>query len=517
MSILTVEKLSHSFAGRQIFEDVSFRLLKGEHVGIVGANGEGKSTFMNILTRKLEPEQGKILWSKNVKVGYLDQHTVLEAGTTIRDTLKLAYKDLFEIEESITNDYMRMGDLSDNEMNALLEDIGNRQDYIDQHDFYLIDSKIEEVSTALGVADYGLDTSVDNLSGGQRSKVLLAKLLLEKPDILLLDEPTNYLDAEHIDWLKTYLNNYENAFILVSHDIPFLNSVINVIYHVEAPYLTRYAGNYDEFERVYEIKKRQLEAAYKRQQAEIEKMEDFIARNKARVATRGMANSRKKQLDKIDRIELKKEKPKPEFHFLYGRTPSKWVFEAEELKIGYTEALSKPMTIHLEKGKKIAICGANGLGKSTLLKSLLGIIDPIEGNVSTGDNLQIGYFEQEVKAPQKSCIDELWDSFPAWTQYEVRAALARCGLTTEQLESQVFVLSGGEQAKLRLCKLMNRESNVLVLDEPTNHLDPDAKDELKKALMEYKGTVLLVCHEPEFYEGLVDEVWDMKKYSLKIA
>ena len=299
MSILTVENLSHSFAGRVIFEDVSFRLLKGEHVGLVGANGEGKSTFMNILTSHLEPESGKVIWSKNVKVGYLDQHTKLEEGMSILDTLKLAFKDLFEIETSIQKDYETMMDVSKEEMDHLLEDIGIRQEYLDQHDFYLIDSKIEEVSNALGISEYGLYKKVDELSGGQRSKVLLGKLLLEKPDILLLDEPTNYLDSEHIDWLKNYLLNYDNAFILVSHDIPFLNDVVNVIYHVQAPYLTRYAGNYDEFKRVYEIKQKQLEAAYLRQQQEIEKMEDFIARNKARVATRGMANSRKKKLDKM--------------------------------------------------------------------------------------------------------------------------------------------------------------------------------------------------------------------------
>ena len=515
MSILTVEKLSHSFAGRVIFEDVSFRLLKGEHVGLVGANGEGKSTFMNILTRHLEPEMGKINWSKNVKVGYLDQHTVLGDEDTIRDTLKKAFDELFEIEQSINDDYMKMGDMPEDEMNELLEDIGTRQEYLDQHDFYLIDAKIDEVSNALGIVDYGLDKSVRDLSGGQRSKVLLGKLLLEKPDILLLDEPTNYLDAEHIDWLKNYLKNYDNAFILVSHDIPFLDDVVNVIYHVEAPLLTRYAGNYAEFQRVYEIKKRQLEAAYERQQAEIEKMEDFIARNKARVATRGMANSRKKRLDKMERIELRKEKPKPEFNFQMGKTPSRWIFEVEDLVIGYDAPLSKPMTIHLEKGKKIAICGANGLGKSTLLKSLLGIIDPIEGEVSTGENLVIGYFKQEEKAPNKSCIDDLWDTFPSWSQYEIRSALAKCGLTTDQIESQVFVLSGGEQAKLRLCKLMNYPNNILVLDEPTNHLDVDAKDELKRALIEYPGTILLVCHEREFYEDFVDEVWDMKEYSLQ--
>lgn len=514
MSILTVEKLSHSFGGRVIFEDVSFRLLKGEHVGLIGANGEGKSTFMNILTRKLEPEEGKIIWSKKVKVGYLDQHTVLEKGKTIKDILSDAYKDLFDVEQSISDDYMKMMDMSDDEMNALLEDIGTRQEYLEQHDFYMIDSKIEEVARAFSLLELGLDRCVDDMSGGQRTRLLLAKLLLEKPDILLLDEPTNYLDKEHIDWLTNYLQNYENAFILVSHDIPFLNDTVNIIYHVEAPSLTRYAGSYDNFLKVYEENKRQLEAAYNRQQAEIEKMEDFIARNKARVATRGMANSRSKMLDKMERIELKEEKPKPEFNFKYGKTPSRFIFDSKDLVIGYDYPLSKSMSLVLEKGQKIAIVGANGLGKSTLLKSLLGIIEPVSGTVEKGENLEIAYFEQEVEPSKKTCIDEVWDDFPAWTQFEVRSALAKCGLTTEQIESRVYVLSGGEQAKLRLCKLMNKPSNILVLDEPTNHLDPEAKDELKKAIKEYKGTVLLVSHEPYFYEDFVDDIWDMSKYSL---
>lgn len=513
MSILVVEKLNHSFGGRVIFEDVSFRLNKGEHVGLVGANGEGKSTFMNILTRKLEPEEGKVIWSKRVHVGYLDQHTVLEKGKTIRDILRSAYDELYEIEQSITDDYMKMADMSEDEMNALLEDIGERQSYLDQHDFYLIDSKVDEIAHAFSLDELGLESEVNNLSGGQRTRVLMAKLLLQKPDILLLDEPTNYLDVQHITWLKNYLMNYENAFILISHDIPFLNDCVNVIYHVETPSLTRYAGNYDNFVSAYETQKKQLEAAYNRQQQEIEKMEDFIARNKARVATRGMANSRLKQLNKMERIELKKEKIKPEFHFKYGTTPSKFLITTEDIIIGYEYPLSKPISFTLEKGKKIAIIGTNGIGKSTLLKSLLGMIPVLSGNVHQGENLQIGYFAQEEDASNKTCLDVLWDEFPSYSQYEVRSALAKCGLTTEQIETQVFVLSGGEQAKLRLCKIMNHPSNLLVLDEPTNHLDQDAKEDLKRAIKEYPGTVLLVSHEPYFYEDIVDEVLDMSHYS----
>lgn len=514
MSILVVENLSHSFGDRVIFEDVSFRLNRGEHVGLVGANGEGKSTFMNILTKKLEPEEGKVLWNKRVNVGYLDQHTVLDPAKTIRDVLKSAYDELYDIEQSITDDYMKMADMDEKEMNVLLEDIGERQSYLDQHDFYLIDPKIDEISRAFSIDALGLDTNVSNLSGGQRTRILMAKLLLQKPDILLLDEPTNYLDVEHIEWLKNYLINYENAFILISHDIPFLNTCINVVYHVDAPSITRYTGNYDNFVSVYETKKKQLEAAYNRQQAEIEKMEDFIARNKARVATRGMANSRMKQLNKMERIELKKEKIKPEFAFQYSSTPSKYLFIANDIVIGYDYPLSKPMTFTLEKNKKVAIVGANGIGKTTLLKSLLGIIDVLSGSIEHGENIDAGYFVQEEKASSQTCMQELWDTFPAYSQYEVRSALAKCGLTTEQIESQVFVLSGGEQAKLRLCKIMNHPCNLLVLDEPTNHLDQDAKDSLKEAIQAFKGTVLLVSHEPYFYEDIVDEVWDMSQYSI---
>ena len=517
MSILNVEHLTHGFGDRAIFNDVSFRLLKGEHIGLVGANGEGKSTFFNIVTNKLMPDEGKIEWAKNVRVGYLDQHTVLSQGMTIGDVLKSAFSWLFEMEERMNVICDSLGDASPEEMDALMEELGTIQDSLTMHDFYIIDAKVEEVARALGLLDIGLDRDVTDLSGGQRTKVLLAKLLLEKPDILLLDEPTNYLDEEHIEWLKRYLLDYENAFILISHDIPFLNEVINLVYHMENQELNRYVGNYDHFQEVYAVKKAQLEAAYRRQQQEISELKDFVARNKARVSTRNMAMSRQKKLDKMDVIELAAEKPKPEFHFRQGRTPGKYIFETKDLVIGYDEPLSKPLTLSMERGHKIALVGANGIGKTTLLKSILGLIPALKGSCELGENLQIGYFEQEVKGDNKTtCIDEIWAEFPSYTQYEVRSALAKCGLTTKHIESQVRVLSGGEQAKVRLCKLVNKDTNILLLDEPTNHLDVDAKNALKKALIEYKGSILLICHEPEFYKDVVSEVWDCSKWTTKI-
>ncbi|MFI8576279.1 ABC-F family ATP-binding cassette domain-containing protein [Rossellomorea aquimaris] len=517
MSLLSVQNLTHGFGDRAIFNDVSFRLLKGEHIGLIGANGEGKSTFMNIITGKLEPDEGKVEWAKRIRIGYLDQHAKLKQGMTIRDVLKTAFQYLFDMETEMNELFAKMGEATPEELEGLLEETGTLQDALTNNDFYIIDAKVEEIGRGLGLDDIGLDKDVHDLSGGQRTKVLLAKLLLEKPEILLLDEPTNYLDEQHINWLRRYLQEYENAFILISHDIPFLNSVINLIYHMENQELNRYAGDYHEFKRVHEMKKQQLESAFKRQQQEISELKDFVARNKARVSTRNMAMSRQKKLDKMDMIELAAEKPKPEFHFKQARTAGRVIFETKDLVIGYDEPLSKPLNLKMERGQKIALSGANGIGKTTLLRSILGEIKPISGSVELGDYLHIGYFEQEIKTKSNNtCIEEVWNEFPSFNQAEVRAALAKCGLTTKHIESKVEVLSGGEKAKVRLCKLMNKESNVLVFDEPTNHLDVEAKEELKRALKEYKGTVLLISHEPEFYQDVATEVWNCENWTTKL-
>ena len=520
MSILNVEHLSHGFGDRAIFEDVSFRLLKGEHIGLVGANGEGKSTFMNIITGKLQPDEGKVEWSKKVRVGYLDQHTVLEKGMTIGDVLHSAFNFLYEMEQEMNDIYASLAEISDDEeMNRKMEEAGTISDLLTMHDFYMIDAKVEEVARALGVLELGLDRDVTELSGGQRTKVLMAKLLLEKPDILLLDEPTNYLDVEHIEWLKRYLNDYENAFILISHDVPFLNSVINLIYHMDNKKLERYVGDYDKFQEVYAMRQAQLEAAYNKQQKEIAELKDFVARNKANVATRNMAMSRQKKLDKMDKIELAAEKPKPEFIFKEARTPSRVIFSTKELVIGYdkNDPLSIPLNLEMQRKQKIVLTGANGIGKTTLLKSILGLIPPVSGTVYQGEFLEIGYFEQEMDQHiSTTCIEEIWNEFPSMNQGEVRSALAKCGLTTKHIESLCRVLSGGEQAKVRLCKLLNRETNLLLLDEPTNHLDVDAKEELKRALKAYNGSILMVCHEPEFYEGLATDIWDCSMWTTRV-
>ncbi len=517
MSILNAENISHSFGGRQILEDASFRLLKGEHIGLIGANGEGKSTFLKIITGELTPENGTVEWCRHITYGYLDQYSTLEKGKSIMDVLRGAFSHLSDLEAEMVGIYDKMAQASDDEIDSMMEEVGELQEILDSSGYYTIDTKITEYANGLGLGEIGLEKDVSELSGGQRAKVLLAKVLLENPMILILDEPTNFLDENHINWLTSFLQNYENAFILVSHDMPFLSKVTNIIYHLENTVLTRYKGSYEDFLRMYDLKKTQIEQAYKKQQKKIADLEDFVARNKARAATATLARSRQKELDKMERISIAPEKIKPTFVFQSDRAPGKVVISAENLVIGYDSPLTRKINVEIERNKKIVIKGVNGLGKSTLLKTLLKIIPPLEGEIVHDQFINVGYFEQEESASDKTALQEFWDEFPSLTNAQARAALAKCGLTTEHITTQMRVLSGGENAKVRLCKIMQNPANILVLDEPTNHLDIMAKEELARAIKEFHGTVLLVCHESEFYEGIVDEVWDVSDWSTKIV
>ena len=416
MSLLTVEKLSHTFGDRTLFKDVSFRLLAEDHVGLVGANGVGKSTLMNIITKQLIHDSGKVEWTPNVHYGYLDQHTVLTPGKTMRDVLKDAFLPLYEQEKELNKVTAKMADATPEELEELLTKMGEIQDSLDAGGFYSLEIKIEEAARGLGLDAIGLDRDVAALSGGQRTKVLLAKLLLEQPQVLLLDEPTNYLDEEHIRWLTSYLKDYPYAFILISHDTEFMNQVSNVIFHLEFSKLTRYTASYEKFLELAEINKNQHINAYEKQQEFIKKQEDFIAKNKARYSTTGRAKSRQKQLDRIDRIDRPETALKPTFEFKESRSSSRYVFEGTDFEIGYTEPLLPKMSITIERGEKIAIVGCNGVGKSTLLKTMLGSIPPISGKIERGDFLYPSYFEQEVKAGTITPIEDVWNAFPSLEQ-----------------------------------------------------------------------------------------------------
>ncbi|KOO49813.1 ABC-F family ATP-binding cassette domain-containing protein [Viridibacillus arvi] len=514
MSILTVENLGHTFGDRTLFKDVSFRIVEGEHVGLVGANGVGKSTLMSIITGQLIHDQGKVEWLPNTHYGYLDQHTLLTPGKTMRETLRDAFLPLYQKEAEMNEITGKMAEATPEELEELLEQMAEIQDALDAGDFYTLDMKIEEVARGLGLDAIGLERDVTALSGGQRTKLLLAKLLLEKPKVLLLDEPTNYLDEEHVTWLSNYLKGYPHAFFLISHDTEFMNGVVDVIFQLEFSKLTRYTATYEKFLELAEINKRQHIDAYEKQQEFIKKQEGFIAKNKARYSTTGRAKSRQKQLDRMERIDRPETAAKPKFNFKESRSSGRYVVEAENLLIGYDKdkPLLPPLTFEIERGEKIALVGMNGVGKSTLLKTMLGKVQPLGGKVTRGDFLFPSYFEQEVKAGNITPIEDVWNAYPSMEQSQIRAVLASTGLKNEHISRPLNQLSGGEQAKVRICKLMMDESNWMLFDEPTNHLDVHAKEELKRAMKEYKGTIILVSHEPEFYDGLVTKVWDVAEW-----
>ncbi|MFE5323860.1 ABC-F family ATP-binding cassette domain-containing protein [Paenibacillus sp. NPDC056579] len=512
MSMLHVEQVTHSYGDKIVFHQIGFRLVRGEHAGLVGSNGAGKSTLLRILAGELIPDAGRIDWLPHIQIGYLQQHTDLESGTTILQYLQTAFAHLYEIEQAMMEAAERMA-AADGRLEHWLTRYGELQNRLELAGFYGLNAKIEQVAAGLGLAELGLDRDVGQLSGGQRTKLLLGRLLLEEPDVLLLDEPTNYLDDSHIDWLIEYLQSYEHAYLVISHDERFLNVITSSIYHLEHRTIQRYAGNYANFLKTYEQNKEQLHNAYIRQQKEIDRLESFIQKNKIRKAKQ--AKSREKALDKMERIERPNAAPRPRFSFSVHAEPVTRVMEASGLTIGYREPLLAPMELQIRRGDKIAVIGYNGVGKSTLLRTLLGYLQPIDGVVLWGERVAKAYYAQEELAPEETPLELLLSYRTDLTQKDIRQALAMSGLTEQHIRQRISSLSGGEQAKVRLCRLMLTACNVLVLDEPTNHLDARAKEAFKQSLQQYKGTIVLVSHEPDFYADWVTQVWNVQDWSRK--
>lgn len=512
MSILNVEQVTHSYGDKTIFQHITFRLVRGEHAGLVGSNGAGKSTLLRVLAGELIPDAGRIDWMPQVKVGYLQQHADLMPGTTILQYMQSAFAHLYDIEKAMMEAAEHMTD-ADDRLEHWLTRYGELQNKLEQSGFYSLNAKIEEVAAGLGIVKLGLDRDVGQLSGGQRTKLLLGRLLLEEPDVLLLDEPTNYLDDSHIDWLIGYLKNYEQAYMVISHDERFLNEITTTIYHLEHRTIQRYTGNYAAFLASYEQSKQQRHDAYIRQQKDIDRLELFIQKNRNRKAKQ--AKSREKVLNKMERIEKPTHAPRPRFIFPVHTDPVTRVMEASRVQVGYTEPLLAPLDLQIRRGDKIAIVGVNGVGKSTLLKTLLGHIQPISGTVQWGERVTTAYFAQEELASELTPLELLWSFRPDMTQKEIRQTLARSGLSEQHIRQRLSSLSGGEQAKVRLCRLMLTSGNVLVLDEPTNHLDTRAKEAFKQSLQQYEGTILLVSHEPNFYADWVTGVWNVQEWSRK--
>lgn len=513
MSLLTVENLTHTFGDKRILQSVAFQLSLGEHVALVGANGAGKSTMIQILSGELLPDAGRITWLPRTQIGHLQQHVDLEPGRSLFDQLRRAFAHLYELETEMLALADAMSSGGSTNLEKQLRRFAELQEQLMIENFYELDVKIERIAAGLGLTELGLDTPVDALSGGQRTKVLLAQLLLQQPQVLLLDEPTNHLDTAHIAWLTEYLMGYPHTFVVVSHDMTFLNQITNVVLHLEHQSITRYPGNIEAFQAAYELRKRTIYDAYARQQDKVRKLETYIEKNKARASTARLAKSREKQLQKMERMDAPTIPPRPSFRFVAHTLPTSVVMETNALRIGYSEPLFRPLNLKLKRGAKVAVTGFNGVGKTTLLKTLLGHLPSLGGKIQFGERVLPSYFEQEHRSVKHvTAMEDVWAAFPALTQKEVREALARSGLRGEKVLQAMDTLSGGEQAKVRLCKLMLHCGNWLVLDEPTNHLDAIAKASLQEALMAFEGTILLVTHEPDFFQGWVTDVWDVQRW-----
>ncbi|MCI2034120.1 MAG: ATP-binding cassette domain-containing protein [Lactobacillus sp.] len=501
MSVLTVTHLSQRFIDKQLYQDASFQVNKEDHLGIIGQNGVGKSTLIKILTGTQEPDEGTIVWQKHVRVGYLDQYANLKPGQTILDFLKTAFASLYAKEAKMNQIYADYATAPDDE---LLAKAGELQQTLEAADFYDLETTIETVATGLGLDAIGLDHPVDALSGGQRSKIILAKLLLEKPDMLLLDEPTNYLDVGHIQWLTSWLQNFEGAFIVISHDFDFLQDVTNAVLDIEFAQITKYTGSLKQALRQKEKDHETYLKAYTKQQAQIQKTEAFIRKFKAGSRSTA-ARSREKQLAHVERLTPPGNRAKAHIEFPYQPVQRQILVSVNDLVVGYEQPLLAPINFSVAKDEVIALEGFNGIGKSTLLKTILGQLPALSGDVQIAENVVFGYFEQELRwqQPKQSPLQFLLGEYPALSQRPLRQVLSRTALTREEADKPLQLLSGGEQSKVKLADLMLQPANILVMDEPTNHLDDDTKNALRAALIAYPGAVLLVSHETGFY----DDAW----------
>jgi len=506
MGLLEVEGLRFKYASEELFNNVSFRILNGDHIVIVGDNGAGKSTFMNLIAKNLIPDAGTINWENNVSYAYLDQHLKVKTDISINDYILEVFKPLYEKEALMNSYYEKLGTCKEYEYEKYLDYANSIQEELEKKNFYAINSTMGNMINGLGIAEYGLDTKLSTLSGGQRAKVYLAKLLLEAPDVLLMDEPTNFLDESHIIWLASYLKSFKKQFVVISHDEAFLREIGEVVYNLSNKTLVRYNMPYDRFLIEREIREDNYKKAYQNQQAFIKKTEDFIKRNIVRATTTKRAQSRRKMLERIQVLEKPKNHEPMHLKFPFSKGLGQEVLKLNNLSVGYKDkVVLSNLEFLLKQNQKIAILGHNGVGKSTIIKTIMGLIPKLDGSYVWNPSADLNYFAQEENyAPNVNAIDYLRYYYHLKTDGELRSVLASAGIKGDLAIKPMVQLSGGEQTKVRLALMTMKKSNVLIFDEPTNHLDIASKAELWEAIDSFPGSVILVTHEDNFYEGLVD-------------
>ena len=497
MSILEIENLNFGYLGETLLKNVNMRLLPKDHMGLVGTNGCGKTTLLNLIAYRLIPDSGKVVWLSEESFSYLDQHLKVHDNLTIHEYLYQVYDELFAKEKEMNDLYASLETADPNKYDKILNRAYRIQEELDEKDFYMIKSKISNVINGLGI-NYDENWILKNLSSGQRGKVFLAKMLLEEKNVLLLDEPTNFLDIQHIDWLSKYLVNYKHEFIVISHDQSFLNQVCNVICAIENKTVTRYKGNYDDYLKQRVMKNKQYEAEYVAQQKFIKKTQDFIDKNIVRATTTKRAQSRQKVLDKLVVLEKPTTIKKVKFNFPFSNSFNSEALTTNKLVIGYDKPILAPISLKVYFGEKIVITGKNGVGKSTFLKTILGIIPALDGKFKIPFYNKIVYYEQEYHGDLDiTPIEYIKEDYPLMEDKKVRDLLGIYGIIGELAIKKLSELSGGEITKVRFAKLSLETSNLLVLDEPTNHLDKYAKEALYNAMAEYPGTILIVTHEKD--------------------
>lgn len=504
--LLEVEGLRFKYTDNNLFNDVSFRILQKDHIVLVGDNGCGKSTFMNLIAKNLIPDAGTISWMNNIRYAYLDQQLKVKQDISIIDYISEVFKPLIEKEKLMNSYYDKLATCQEYEYEKYLNYAQAIQDELDKANFYAMNSTMGNMINGLGISEYGLDTELSKLSGGQRAKVYLAKLLLEAPDVLLMDEPTNFLDVAHIEWLGEYLKTFPKAFVVISHDEGFLKTIGEVVYNLSNKNMVRYNMPYETFLKERDIREEQYEKAYLNQQAFIKRTEEFIQKNIVRATTTKRAQSRRKMLEHIQVLDKPKNHEPMHITFPFSKGLGQEVLKLDNLTVGYgNKVVLSDLNFLMKQNQKIAILGHNGVGKSTILKTIMGLIPPLGGKYVWNPSGDLNYFAQEEAYDNVTTpIEYLRYFYHLKTDGELRSILASVGIKGDLAVKPMQQLSGGQQTKVRLALMTMKKSNILIFDEPTNHLDVLSKAELWEAIDKFPGSVILVTHEDDFYQGLVD-------------
>lgn len=523
--LLSMEHISKSFSGKPILRDISFTVEEGMRYGLIGVNGAGKSTLLNILIGEMEQDTGEISKSSNLTVGYLKQNSGLDRSSTIIEEMRKVFADVLAAQQRMRRLEDEMAAITDHtkaEYREIAAEYAKKQAYVDSRDGYMIDVKIKTVLNGMGFMDKDLETRIQTLSGGEKTRLAIARLLLEEPNLLILDEPTNHLDFKTLRWLENYLLSYRGSVLVVSHDRYFLDKLATQMLELERGILYSYKGNYSAYVKQKQERILRRTKEYEAQQIEIKKLQTYVDKNIARASTADSAKSRQKMLDNMERIEKPEGDIKPiSLHFTMTKEPFKDVLSTEDLEVmvgNEKKVLCSHINFSLKRGEKVAIIGENGIGKSSFLKTIQGILPHENGTYTWGKNVSIGYYEQENLNlnPDRLAIDELWDRFPHIPEAQIRRTLGNVRLTKNDVFKPVSVISGGERAKLAFCILMLEKANVMLLDEPTNHLDLPSKEVLEEALEEYEGTLLFVSHDRYLLNKLPDKIIEMNQDGITV-